>query len=334
LFQITTAGSDTGSPCYNTHLEAKEVLAGRRINDRLFCIIYTVDKGVDWTSLQAILMANPNYGVSVNPESISDDQFQAAQSAVRQNAFKTKNLDIWVNQKVAWINMVKWDACADLKLRIEDFLKEDCIESVDLASRTDTVSTIRMFRRPIENAKTGELENHYYCFSRHYLNEERIHDRSNAHFLEWASQGKLIETPGNVTDYLKVCDDLVADAGQLMLREIVFDPFHAAPLIQFLQAREDWVQNVEISELKQAEANTSNAMKEFEAIVLSGRFHFDGNPLLTWMVGNTICRVSNREYWYPDRENVDRKIDGAVAIIFAINRWMAAQDTYFTPFVI
>ncbi len=328
LLQVTTSGSDTSSPCYNRHLDVQDVLSGRRFDDRLFCIIFTVDKEIDWTSKQAIVMANPNYGVSVNPETIEAHHFQAQQSAMQQNAFKTKNLDIWVDQKVAWINMVKWNACADPMLKIEDFLEDDCKEAVDLASKTDTVSIVRMFRREIDG------EQHYYCFSRHYLNAERVRDKRNTHFLEWASKGYLIETPGNVTDYLQVCDDLVDDANQVMLRELVFDPFHAGPLIQILQAREDWVQGVEIAELKQCEENTSNAMKEFEAVVLSGRFHFDGNPLLTWMVGNTICRVSQREYWYPVRENVERKIDGAVAIIFAMNRWMASESTYFKPFVI
>jgi phage terminase large subunit-like protein len=175
-----------------------------------------------------------------------------------------------------------------------------------------------MFRREIAG------EQHYYCFSRHYLNSEKVRDRRNTHFLEWAEKGYLIETPGNVTDYLRVCDDLVGDAKQLIVREIAFDPFHAGALIQVLQAREDWVQSIEISELKQSEENMSAPMKEFEALVLSGRFHHDGNPLLTWMIGNTICRVSPRnESWYPIRENVERKIDGAVAIIFNVNRWMS-----------
>lgn len=322
LLEITTSGSDTSSSCYNRHLEVKEVLAGRRTNDRLFCIVFTVDKGVDWTSELAIRMANPNYGISVNPETIANDHLQAQQSALQQNGFKTKNLNIWVNQKVAWINMAKWDTCADPTLRIEAFLKDDCKESVDLASKTDTVSIVRMFRREIE----GEW--HYYCFSRHYLNSEKVRDKRNTHFLEWVNKKYLIETPGNITDYLRVCEDLVADANQLMMRELIFDPFHAGALVQVLQAREDWPQEVEIAELKQCEENTSNAMKEFEAMVLSGRFHHDGNELLTWMVGNTICRVSLREYWYPIRENVERKIDGAVAIIFAINRWMGEQQEY------
>lgn len=333
LFKITTAGSNTASPCYNMHLEAQEVLGGRRVNERLFCIIFTVDKGVDWKSKKAIMMANPNFEVSVNPETIAADQFQATQSAIQQNAFKTKNLDIWVNQKVAWMNMVKWDACADPELKIEDFLKDDCKEGVDLASRRDTVSTIRLFRRSQQNPKTLEWEDHFYCFSRHYLNEQQIHDPRNTHFLEWAAKGYLIETPGDITDYLKVCDDLAKDAKTLTLNELVFDPLHATALVQVLEAREDWNHGVEISDLKQSEENMSEPMKEFEAIVLSGRFHFDGNPLLTWMIGNTICRVSGRENWYPIRENVERKIDGACAIIFAINRWMAAKDTYFSPFV-
>ncbi len=328
LVEITTAGSDTSSPCYSKHLEAQSVLAGRQKNERLFTIIYTVDKGVDWTSKTAILMANPNYGVSVNPETIQEDQFQATQSAIRQNLFKTKNLNIWVNQKVAWMNMVKWDACADPDLKIEDFLQDPCVEAVDLASRRDTVSTVRLFRRSIDG------EDHYYCFSRHYLNAQQINDPKNTHFLEWSKQGWLIETPGDITDYLRVNDDLVADAQQLQLRELVFDPLHAAPLVQFLQARDDWNQGIDISELKQSEENTSAPMKEFEGVVLSGRFHFDGNPLLTWMVSNTICRVSLRENWYPVRENVERKIDGSVAIILGINRWMAQpEDPYTRPYV-
>jgi phage terminase large subunit-like protein len=67
LFEITTAGTNIASPCYARHLEAQEVLAGRRTNERLWCIIYTVDKGIPWTSKKAILMANPNYGISVTP---------------------------------------------------------------------------------------------------------------------------------------------------------------------------------------------------------------------------------------------------------------------------
>jgi phage terminase large subunit-like protein len=327
LFRITTAGTNTGSPCYEMHLEVKEVLEGRRKNDRLFCVIYTIDKGVDWKSKKALMMANPNFGVSVNPNTISDDQFQARQSASKQTAFKTKNLNIWMNASQPWINMDHWDACIDSEMRIEDFALDPCILPVDLASRKDTVSTGRLFKRRIATGKKGEdgaeiFADHFYCFTRHYLNSEQVRDEKHTHFADWADHGFLIETEGNITDYLKVNDDLVSDADSLILRELVFDPYHAAPLVQFLQARPDWPGGVEIVELKQTEENMSSAMKEFEAAIDEGRFHHDGNPVLAWMVGNTRKRVGRSDNWYPIRENVERKIDGTVAIILGINRLM------------
>ncbi len=335
LFRITTAGTNTASPCYEMHLEAKEVLEGRRKNDRLFCIIYTIDKGVDWKTEKALRMANPNYGVSVNPAQIRDEQFQARQSATKQASFKTKNQDIWMNAAQPWMNMDKWDSCFDAEMRIEDFLLDSCVEAVDLASRKDTVSTVRLFKRRLPTGKLNQetgaelVDDHYYAFTRHYLNSEQVRDEKHTHFADWADNGHLMETEGNITSYLRVNDDLVADADQLTMRELVFDPYHAAPLVQFLIARPDWPVGIDIVDLKQTEENMSPAMKEFEAAVLSGRFHHDGNPVLAWMIGNTRCRISQKENWYPIRENVERKIDGTVAIILGLNRLMELElDTY------
>ncbi|HLH36010.1 MAG TPA: terminase TerL endonuclease subunit [Alloacidobacterium sp.] len=315
LFEITTAGSDMSSPCFDKHLEVQEVLEGHRENDRLFGIIFTVDEGIGWTTKKAVQMANPNLGVSVNPEQIFHDQKQAAQSARQQNQFKTKNLNIWVNADVAWMNMEKWNQCA-APLRIEDFAGDMCIESCDLASRIDTVSSVRLFKREQDDG------DHYYCFSRHYLNQVAVEDEKNTHFRAWRDRGYLIQTPGDVTHYSRVIEDLAADSRTLNLREIVFDPFHAAGLIQFLREREDWNQSVECVEIKQTIENMSAPMKELEAIVLSGRFHFDGNPVLSWMISNTVCHRDRKENIFPVRNRVQNKIDGTVALIMALSRAM------------
>lgn len=320
LFEITTAGTNIASPCYVRHLEAQEVLAGRRINERLWCCIYTVDQGVKWSSKKAILMANPNHGVSVNPEQIGHDQEQAKQSTLRQNEFKTKNLNIWVNQATPWMNMHKWEKCIDARMKIEDFALEECKAGVDLASRRDTVSTVRMFRRVIGEQK------HFYAFMRHYLNEQQIRDPRNTHYQAWVDKGHLIETPGDVTSYLQVRDDLLADSVSLVMKELVFDPFHAAPFIQFLRERGDWNPSTEIVDLKQNEEQQSAPMKEFEAAVYEGRFHFDGNPVMTWMIGNTAVKISERDNWRPIRKHIDQKIDGTIAILLAFARWMVAPE--------
>jgi phage terminase large subunit-like protein len=329
ILSTTTAGTDTSVPCYQASLEAKEVLEGRRTNERLFCIVYTLDKKTDWKTEKALRMANPNYGVSINPATLKADQAQARQSASRQAVFKTKHLNIWLNAAQPWINMEHWDECFDAEMQIEDFCDEPCVESVDLASRTDTVSTARGFKRKLPTGKGGELEDHYFYFTRHYLNREKVRDEKHPHFADWADRGYLIETPGNVTDYGVVAADLAADAGAAIVRELVFDPYHAMPLVQLgLLPRDDWPQTVEIVELKQTEENMSPAMKELEAAIISRRFHHNGNPLLAWMIGNTRCRISQKENWYPVRENVERKIDGTVAIILGVNRLMQLDIEY------
>jgi phage terminase large subunit-like protein len=49
------------------------------------------------TSEAALIKANPNYGVSVFSDFLLDAQRDAINNARKQNVFKTKHLDEWVN---------------------------------------------------------------------------------------------------------------------------------------------------------------------------------------------------------------------------------------------
>lgn len=316
LLEITTAGSDRSSPCYAKHLEAQKVLQGKLQNDRLFCIIFSVDEADDWKSENALVKANPNFGVSVSADFLRAEQKAAIESARKQNTFKTKHLNLWVNASVAWMNMAKWDECADPGLNIEDFSGCECFISFDLASKLDFASKVRLFRKVIEGKK------HYYAFAVHYLNEEAVEQARGEHYAGWAAENRIVVTPGNETDYVWIHEDLVEDSKKLMVREIPYDPYHAAPLIQFIKARPDWNQSIPFVELRQSIENMSSPMKELEAAVNSGRFHHDGDPVLGWMISNIVCQPDRRDNLFPDKERAENKIDGGVALIFATNRAM------------
>ncbi|MNX56583.1 Phage Terminase [compost metagenome] len=68
-------------------------------------------------------------------------------------------------------------------------------------------------------------------------------------------------------------------------------------------------------------------MKELEAAIRSGRFHHDGNPIMTWCVGNVIGKnlPGNDDVVRPIKQGNDNKIDGAVALIMAVGRAMLAD---------
>ena len=53
-----------------------------------------------------------------------------------------------------------------------------------------------------------------------------------------------------------------------------------------------------------------------------GRFHHDGHPVLSWMIGNVVSREDANNNVFPRKETNYKKIDGAVALLMGISRAM------------
>lgn len=316
LLVITTAGSDRSSPCYMLQQKVQSMLDGKVTNERMFGIIYTIDEEDDWMSPAVLKKANPNFGVSVDEDFLRGQQTDAIQNASNQNTFKTKHLNLWVNVNTAWMNMAKWDACADRALRLEDFAEDPCMIGLDLASRIDLAAKVKLFRRTIEGVQ------HFYAFGAYYLNEACVQDIRNVHYATWAKEKRLTVTPGNVTDYTQIAEDLIFDAAHFYVKEIPHDPFHAMALIQFVERRPDWNQACTFVEVRQTVQQMSPAMKELEALVHSGRFHHDGDPMLGWMIANIVCHHDFKDNIFPRKDRNENKIDGVIALLVALKRWM------------
>ena len=73
----------------------------------------------------------------------------------------------------------------------------------------------------------------------------------------------------------------------------------------------------------------SEPMKEFEAAVKAGRFHYDGNEMLEWMASNVTARLDAKDNIYPRKEGDrnENKIDGIVAAIMAIGKSMTVEPS-------
>jgi phage terminase large subunit-like protein len=328
LLYVTTAGTNRSSPCFALRLELEKLLAGRLENDRFFAIIYTIDEGDDWKTVDALIKANPNWYVSINQRKILSDQKAALQSPRKQASFKTKHLNVWVNAAVGWMNMEKWDQVADPALRIEDFKGAECFIGLDLADRVDFADKVRVFRRELEGKP------HFYVFASHYLNQQAIDDAAGDHFRRWAAEGRIVATPGNITSYGRIRDDLIEDSRSFIVRELPHDPHHAAPLVEFLQEREDWDRAIEAIAVTSSVAFFSPAMKEAEAAVFEGRLHHDGDPVLAWMISNVTCKRNRRDDLYPEKQRPENKIDGAIALLMAFYRALLAETYISSPGVV
>ncbi|HCH7218329.1 TPA: terminase large subunit [Pseudomonas aeruginosa] len=321
MFIITTAGANIEGPCYDKRRQAIEMLSGVVPDDELFAWIWTLDEGDDWTDPKNLAKANPNIGVSVYREYLENQLARAIRSARFTNTFKTKHLNIWVSAKTGFFNMALWKACEDKSLTLERFAGEECVLAFDLARKLDMNSMARLFWRDIDGRR------HYYCVSpRFWVPEDRVYDEDNKRMAErfqaWLNAGHLYATAGAEVDYREILAEALEANEANPVRESPIDPFGATGISHELD--DEGLTPVVIT---QNYTNMSSPMKELEAAIASGRFHHDGNPIMTWCIGNVIGKFlpGNDDVVRPIKQGEDNKIDGAVALIMAIGRVVAQE---------
>jgi phage terminase large subunit-like protein len=235
---------------------------------------------------------------------------------------------VWCNAGVAWINPLDWEKCKDLDMQIEHFENYPCYIGLDLASKKDIASRMRLFVKIPENSSDGKP--HYYLFSTHYTPSDNIEGEEKAHYQGWAHDGYLTIHQGARIDIEEIQNDIKEDAKIFDLTgedneggEVCGDPWNAQQLMTNLMS--DGIVCVEIP---QTVSSLSEPMKELEVLILEGRLHHDGNPVTSWMFQNVYCEPDHKDNIYPRKENKNspNKIDGAVATINAMARAM-----YYNP---
>jgi phage terminase large subunit-like protein len=314
LLIITTAGSNIAGPCHEKQRDVERLLDGEHTDDRQFGLIYHADESDDWTSDDAIKKANPNLGVSVSLDYLRAQSEDAKRNPRKASVYRTKHLNLWVNAKGAWVNLLAWNQCADASLNIEDFSGDEMIGSIDLATRVDMAAYVRLFTRVVDGRR------HYYAFPRFYLPEAAVYSDKTGRYIGWVNAGLLTVTPGDEIEFAQIEDDVKLDLEQFSPREYAYDPWKSTYLAQRLSA-----EGANLIEFRQTVATMSEPMKEFEAAITSGRFHHDGNAILTWMASNVVAKLDAKDNIYPRKEKVENKIDGIVAIIMGIGRVMYEQ---------
>ena len=111
LFEITTAGYDRHSICFEHHDYAIKLLEGTLQDDSWFAFIASADEGDDWTDPQVWRKANPSFGLSVKEDDLARKAEKAIALPGAQNAFRRMHLNEWTEQAERWIDLAAWDAC-------------------------------------------------------------------------------------------------------------------------------------------------------------------------------------------------------------------------------
>lgn len=309
-FLITTAGTDTNSICYEQHQKAKDILEGRKIDRTFYPVIYGAEDDADWTSPKVWKQANPSLGETIGMEKVVAACESARQNPGEENAFRQLRLNQWVKQAVRWMPMEKWDAC-NFAFDSSELEGRVCYGGLDLSSTTDITAFVLVFP-PIDE------DDKYYILPFFWLPEDTLPlrvRRDHVPYDVWERQGFLLTTEGNVVHYGFI-ENFIEELGQRFnIREIAFDRWGAVQMSQNLEGL-----GFTMVQFGQGYKDMSPPTKELMRLTLNKMIAHSGHPVLRWMMDNIFIKRDPAGNIKPDKEKSTEKIDGAVALIMALDR--------------
>lgn len=305
FWRITTAGYIVDGVCYEQRTLVTKVLDGVVEADHYFGVIFTLDEDDDPLDEKNWVKANPMLGITPRIEEMRSYAKEAKASPGVMGEFKTKRLNVWTTAKGGWLNMEHWKRLPT-EIDLEDLRNVPCFGGIDLAATSDiTAFVLAWLHRDV-----------LHLWGRYYLPEESIRprtDRGDLTYLRWAEAGHLVLTPGNVTDYSFIENDVRKAMDEFDIRHIGYDPWNATQLTNNLQE-----EGAPLIEFRQGYKSFHPPMQEFERRLRSGDIAHDGNPVLTWAASNVVARYDANRNMAPDKKESMDKIDPIVAALMAL----------------
>ncbi len=318
--EITTAGSDQATVCYEHHEYSRRLLEGTVHDDTWFAFIATIDEDDEWTDEVAWAKANPNLGVSVKIDDLRRKAERARQLPSAQNAFKRLHLDVWTQQVDRWISLELWDANAGelSPAELEEALEgRECFGGLDLSSVSDISAWLMVFPRE-DDPEALDILARFWC------PEARVNDHANQYaeqYQQWAAAGYLETTRGEAIDYAFIRKAILEDAERYAIKSLNVDR-----LFQGYQLSQELLdEGLQVFGFGLGFISMAMPMKEFERRLLEHKLHHGGNPVLRWMADNVAVRQDPAGNLKPDKAASQGKIDGIVALVMALDRAMRRE---------
>lgn len=316
-FFLTTAGTDRNSICWEVHQKALDILEGRKKDPRFYPVIYGLPDDADWTDESNWYIANPSLGHTIDIEKVRDAFRKALENPADENMFRQLRLNQWVKQAVRWMPMHLWDACIGEvdPVKLEG---RDCYAGIDLASTGDLTALVLVFP-PIEENEP------YKALPFYWLPEDNLPlrvRRDHVMYDVWEQQGKIMTTEGNVVHYGFIKKFICELGEKYHICEIAHDRWNACMLVQELED-----EGFTMVPFGQGFRDMSPPTKELMRLVLGKQIAHGGHPVLRWNMDNAFVRTDPAENIKIDKERSTEKVDGAVALVMALDRALKNQNS-------
>lgn len=270
--------------------------------------------------------ANPNYGISPTRRAMVEAAEKAKDSPAELARFLRLHLGIRTKQETRYLDVDQWDMNASV-LDTSRLKGRECWGGLDLGSTSDLCALCWVFP-----ADDGAFDVLLRCWAPEE-SIEALDARTSDAASGWVKAGILTTTPGDVTDYDFIEEQIKRDRDEFLVQEIAYDRWNAQQIVNNLIN-----DGAPMITHGQGFASMSAPTKDLQRLVKIGAradehgapvkplIRHGGNPLFRWQVDNFAVAMDPAGNVKPDKANAGDKIDGVVALIMGLARAVAARE--------
>jgi phage terminase large subunit-like protein len=317
IVTITTAGSDRHSLCWEQHEYAEQVMADPAYDPRFYGKIYGPKAGDDYFDPEVWRRCNPGMGVTMTMESVAADALEAKNKPTKLNSFLRRTLGVWTEAENRWLDPDQWAACGGATGPLAG---RRCIVGMDLSKRIDFSAMVALF--PNDDG-TFDID------AKFWLPRDLIADRARQDkqpYQLWADQGWIATTDGDVIDQSAIREYVVNYAKNHVVEKIVADESGATQLLIELAGLD-----LDVESYGQGFRAMSSPTSRLETLVIEKKLRTGGNPVMSLMASRVTIETNTYGDVRPVKKKSTGRIDGIVALIFALGWWEKKQIVNAAP---
>jgi phage terminase large subunit-like protein len=326
---ITTAGVEDESPlCWQEHEYVRRVNEGilppnPRYYGRIWGASESDDPGSPETWRKAIPSLETNGGF-LKEEAIRDIYEEARSKGEQELAdFKRYHLNIWGQKGKRYISPHIWARGAQPRRAV---VERTCYAGLDLSERIDLSSLVLLFpEADLVAQEDGEIVSRvsFDVLPFFWMPEEAVLKRERLDgvpYRDWIKAGYIETCDGDAIDYELIKRRIRWAHEFFELREVAFDRAMATQLSIAMDS-----EGITMVPVHQNYMTLSEPTKQVKELSLLGLFRHEDNPVLKWNIDCMSVKSDGHDLIKPikpNRATENKRIDGAAALIMALQRYL------------
>lgn len=317
----TTAGRGNEGLAAERYAYARLVASGEVDKPAFLPVMFEIEPDEDWEDEAIWHRVNPGlkYGFH-DIKKLRSDADEARSNPSKRYEFQQYHLNRWLgNSRDPLFDMTVYDAGSDPNFDLADLEGLPCWLGVDLSRSGDLTAVVGAWRHD-----DGRVSVHPWFF----LPSDGLEDKAKVEqvpYPRWRDDGLLDVIDGPVIEPDAIADKIIDLCGTYDVREVVFDPSLAGPIMAKLMDH-----GINVLQVRQTPVNMHGPICDLERVVNGRRIRHGAHPILRNHFDSVVVkRAANAGELVTMHKGTrhSNHIDGAIASALAVSRAVAGEQS-------